>query len=73
MAATWTMFVFRIVADVAAELVAAIRVSLADRNSVFLDSTALLMTQVTIMQVVSVAIVFDCGVPAARTMRVSVL
>ena len=48
-AATGTMFVFRIVASVAAELVTAVRVSLADRNSVFLDSAALLMAQVTIV------------------------
>ena len=71
MAATWTMFVFRIVADVAAELVTAVRVALADCYSVFLDSTALLMAQVTILQIIRVAIVFDCGVPAAGAMCVA--
>jgi hypothetical protein len=48
-AAAWTMFVFRIMASVATQLVTAVRIGLADRNRVFLDSTALLMAQVTIV------------------------
>lgn len=66
-AAPGTMLVFRIVFLILGELMAALRIGLADGKDMILNCFPVLMNQVTIDQEIDVAIVFHGHVTATRT------
>jgi hypothetical protein len=70
---TWTMLVLAVVLRLRSELLATIRVRFANGENMLLDLFALLVTQMTVVQVVDVAVVFNRRVTATRAVGMGVL
>jgi hypothetical protein len=72
-ATAWTVFVLRVMPRLLSRVTTPFGVRLANRKDVFLYSIALLMAQMTVLQIIEVAIVFNRRVTATGTMGIDVL
>jgi hypothetical protein len=68
-----TMFVLRVMSCLCGQVMTPLGVRLANGKDVFLHLIALLMTEMTIVQIIDVAIVFNRRVTATGTVRMDVL
>jgi hypothetical protein len=73
MAATRAVVVIRTVAQLALEFVATLGIGFRHSNHMIFDPTALLMAQVTVVNIVDVSVVLNRYVTTSRTVRMRML